>query len=354
MAGINVAEALKRGKAERMEGGLSYVRFRESFGKVERGTVIVGSRVIWGFPHIKRIFTLGMGLKRNIAEETVYAEEKIDGFNVRVALVGDKIFAFSRGGILDMFVTEKAREMGLERFFRDNPEKILCCEMIGNTPHTRPAKDFDVRLFVFDIDTGDGSYVPVAEKYAMLKKYAIESVPQLGKLAISDTESFRKLALALNRGRKEGMVIKGAGRKDTVKYVTIWSDMEDIAGSSKEYFDMPAGFFHQRVLRSAFFMREFGLSREEYERMLGKAFYSGLLDALDGAARGEPVTEEYEILIGDQKIWDDIRHHMGKEVRLEVLWKREEGRRTRIRFRKIYKRTSRTLIAYAGGKGITD
>ena len=72
---------------------------------------IIGKRVIWGYPHIKRIFTLKNGMKRNLDPGQVYAEEKIDGFNVRIAFIGKNIYAFSRGGFLDSFVTEKAREM---------------------------------------------------------------------------------------------------------------------------------------------------------------------------------------------------------------------------------------------------
>ena len=76
-----VSEALKRGKAEKLTEEITYIRFREEFRGIERGTVIVGKRVIRGFPHIKRIFTLENGLKRNMKADFLYAEEKIDGFN---------------------------------------------------------------------------------------------------------------------------------------------------------------------------------------------------------------------------------------------------------------------------------
>jgi putative ATP-dependent DNA ligase len=349
-----ILDAIKREKAERMNGTLEYVRFREAFRKIERGTVITGQRVVWGFPHIKRIFTLQKGLERNISAEEIYAEEKIDGFNVRIALISGKIFAFSRGGILDLFVTEKAREMKLERFFRDNPEMVLCGEMTGNTPHTPPTEEFDVRLHVFDIDRGDGSYIPVEQKYALLKRYEITGTPQLGKFKKSDSRALMRLALSLNKGRKEGMVLKSADRKEAVKYVTIWSDIDDISRSSRLFFDMPAGFFHQRVLRSAFFMKDFGLGQDEYGKLLGGAFYNGLMRGIIDAGKGEGVGEEFEIAIRDPEIWEDIRRHMGREVRLEELWRREENGGMRIRFRKVFKRTSRTLASYSAGKGVTD
>lgn len=347
-------EGIKRGKAARESGELEYIRFREGFRDVERGTVIVGDRVIWGFPHIKRIFTLEAGLKRNMPEGPLYAEEKIDGFNVRVAFIGKKAYAFSRGGFLDLFVTEKAREMGLEGFFHDHPDHVLCGEMIGNTPYTEPAEDFDVRLYVFDIDQGDGAYLPCEEKYRLMRRHGIRGAPVLGKFDSSDAKGLSKLALSLNRGRKEGMVLKSADREAAVKYVTPYSDIEDIRKESGLLFDMPIGFYYQRVLRSSFFISDFALDRDAHAAMLGKAFYEGLIRSIKKAKKGEEIASEFEISIRDPAIWDDIRKHMSREVKVQELWRREEDGRIRIRFRKVYRRTSKTLISYANGKGMTD
>jgi putative ATP-dependent DNA ligase len=349
-----IAEGLKRGKADRPGGELDYLRFREEFRGIERGTVIVGKRVIWGFPHIRRIFTLGRGIEKNMGGCTLFAEEKIDGFNVRIASIGGRIYAFSRGGFLDRFVTEKAREMGLEGFFAGRPDHVLCGEMIGNTPYTEPTGKFDVRLFVFDIDEGDGEYLAPEERYRLLKAHGIQGVPVLGKFESSDIKGLKRLALSINKGRKEGMVLKSLDRQKTVKYVTPWSDIDDIAGEAGVFFDMPIGFYYQRILRSAFFISDFGLDREEYSKRLGRAFYDGLIKAIRESSQGREIGAEFEISVRDPAIWDDIRKHMSREVRLEELWRRKEDGRTRIRFRKIYKKTSKTLIAYSSGKGITD
>ena len=170
-----IAAALKKGKVERQSGEIKYLRVRDGFAGVERGTAILEpGRPVYGFPHIRRVFTLEAGLKRNLGDCMLFAEEKIDGFNVRVLSHGGRIFAFSRGGFLDMFVTEKARGMGFERFFADFPDSVLCGEMIGNTPYTQPAEGFDVRLYVFDIDRGDGTYIPCQERYDLLRRYGIE------------------------------------------------------------------------------------------------------------------------------------------------------------------------------------
>lgn len=349
-----ITEGQKRGKVERIKGDIEYTRFREAFRGIERGTVIAGERVIWGFPHIRRIFTLEKGLARNMSAGRVFAEEKIDGFNVRIAMLGGKVFAFSRGGFLDLFSTEKARGMGLGQFFKEYPEHVLCGEMIGNTPHTAPAEGYDVKLFIFDIDEGDGEYLPCGERYAILKRFGIQGVPELGHFDRDDSAGLRKLALALNRGRKEGMVLKSADRSQAVKYVTPWSDVEDIERTSGILFDMPIGFYYQRVLRSAFFINDFGLSQGEYAEKLGNAFYKGLISALRGAQEGKGVSDEFEVRFNDPRIWDDIRKRMGKDVRIEEVRRGKADGMTRLRFRKVYKKTSKMLASFANGKGVTD
>jgi hypothetical protein len=45
---------------------------------------------------------------------------------------------------------------------------------------------------------------------------------------------------------------------------------------------------------------------------------------------------------------------MGREVKVEEIWRRKESGGTVLRFRKTYKKSSRMLIAYANGKGVTD
>ncbi len=358
-----IIESLKKGKAEKLKEDIEYIRFREETGKIKRGTVVTSERIIFGFEHIPRIFTLAKGLERNIVKESgketedsgeVYIEEKIDGFNLRIAKVEGKIFAFSRGGFIDAFATEKARALGLEKFFSNYPDHILCGEMIGNTPYTTPTRKFDVKLFVFDIDSGNGEYLPCAERYAILKKYKIESVPQLGKFKADDVKKISELALMLNKAKKEGMVIKSADRKKIVKFVTPNADIEDIARCSNVMFDMPLGFYVQRVFRSGIFIKEFGLDEKEYAKALGEAFYSGLHDGIEAVEDGRGAEEEFEIFIKDPKTWETIHHHMSKEVKLEVIFRREENGGERIRFRKIYQKTTKKIHDAISGKGQVD
>ncbi len=349
-----IRKAIAKKRAQKLEEEIEYIRFSKDYDRFLRGTVILPSGdTIPGYPHIPRIFTLDEGVGKNIDGSHIFIEEKIDGFNLRVASVEGKIFAFSRGGYLDAFATEKIRNQRIMKFFRHYPNHMLCGEMIGNTPHTPPTGNYDVRFLVFDIMQTE-NFLPCKEKYDILKEHTIESVPLLGRFKKSGSESnLRRIAFSLNQAGKEGMVIKASDRKSLVKYVTPNSDIEDIGEGAATYPDMPAGFFYQRVLRSALFIRDFSLDQEEYANKLGSSFYKNLIHAIH-KAENEGVSREYEILIKDQKIWGRMKKHMGKGVKIEELYRREEKNGTRIRFLKRYRKSDRRLKAYLDGKSETD
>ena len=350
----DIKDAIKAEKAEALSEEIDYIRFKKGFRRIERGTVITKNRIVWGFPHIRRVFTLGTGISRNIKTDVFYVEEKIDGYNLRIANIDGKIFAFTRGGYLDPFATEKAREMqNLEKFFKKHPGYVLCSEMIGNTPFTEPTAEFDVKILVFDIDD-DGKYLPPLEKYSILGEFEIEMVPFLGKFNKNKIELVKKLAYNLNKGRKEGMVIKSSDRNDVVKFVTPFADIDDTEKCAYSFFDMPPGFFYQRVIRSSFFIDEYSLDRDRYSKMLGNAFYSGFIRALEDVKQGKGIEGEFEVIVSDEKIFDLLKKHMIKEVDVKIISKRKQNGKTRIRFSKTYRKTAKEIRNFLNGKGVVD
>jgi len=350
----DVKNAIKDGKAEKISEEIEYIRFKKPYKKIERGTVITKEKIVWGYPHIPRIFTLNTGIEKNIHTDVFYAEEKIDGYNLRIAKIGKEIFAFTRGGYLDPFATEKARETKtLGAFFEDWPGLVLCCEMVGNTPFTPPAKDFDVKIFVFDIDDGKG-YLPPLEKYSLLKKYKIDMPPFLGRYNKNQIHIVKKIAFYLNKGGKEGMVIKSSDRLQAIKYVTPAANVEDIEKGAYAFFDMPPGFFMQRVFRSSFFIKDFDLDNEKWGADIGNAFQNGLARALGDISGGREIEEEFRIIVSDKKIFDAVVKHMGKEVGIKLISAEKGNGKIAIRFSKVYKRTTKFIKDFWLGKPQID
>ncbi|WP_456452626.1 RNA ligase, partial [Thermococcus sp.] len=127
--------AVLEGKGGVVEGefeGIRYVRFRDSAKGFRRGTVVFeNGDVVLGFPHIKRVVQLDMGIKRVFKNRPFYVEEKVDGYNVRVVKVKDRVLALTRGGFICPFTTERILDFVNEEFFKDYPNLVLVGEMAG-------------------------------------------------------------------------------------------------------------------------------------------------------------------------------------------------------------------------------
>lgn len=352
----DIREALAKGIAtkEKFEE-IEYIRFRSSYKKIERGSVFTKDSFFPGFPHIKRIFTLANGLKRNFGDNFVYAEEKIDGYNLRAVYINKKIVGISRGGIIDAFATEKLQNILNKEVFEEN-KVMLCGEMIGNTPFTKPVKDFDVKYLIFDIyDLEKMEFLEIENKYKLIKKYSLPSVPLLGKFNIkNDLPKLQELVKSANRGKKEGIVFKSPDRKKVVKYVNPLSDIEDIKQTLKQIFDMPVGFFNQRLIRSGVFIKENALNVSEYAEKIGKAIYESIEEGIKMIQNEGEIYDEFEILIKRKDILKEIEKHMSKDVKIKVIFEREENSGFRIRFKKVYLKSTKRFKEILGGKGFVD
>ena len=334
-----ILEAIRKKRIEERDG---IFRFSERIGDIPRGTVVIGKRVIYGYPKIRRVFSLMDGVEKNLNPGDIWVEEKIDGFNLRAAYVDGKVHCISRGGFLDFFATEKiSADPAIRKFFRERPDAVLYMEMIGNTPYTSPTNKFDVKYYTFDIGNGKNRFVGPDEKRKMCKKFGLECVPLIGKVKKEEPQKLKRFAVLLDKGGKEGMVLKQHLPRRVMKYVVPSSDIRDLEENSHMVFDMPAGFMKQRVFRSAISVAELGLGRKEYDRRLGEALHKKLYQAINGE-QGE-ISERFEVLVKSRETWKKILSHMSSEVMIKVDSEKEGKGGIRIKFRKIYKRGSRQV-----------
>jgi putative ATP-dependent DNA ligase len=263
------------------------LRVTDDFGGMPRGTVDFQGTLVRGYPSIGRILRLETGLKE-VFSGPFWVEEKINGYNIRIARIGEELLALTRGGFICPFTTDRLADLLDPGFFWHRPDLVLCGEVAGpDNPYMVGAPPYvqeDVRLFVFDVTSLGGSdFLPCSEKSRLLHEFGLPAAPSYGRYESTQWKDLRDLLRHLDGDGLEGIVLKEdppRGRRG--KCVTGASDIEDILLTGRELVDLPAQFFTRRVLRLALFMDEQGLENSfATQRELGAAFLEDLLQALE-------------------------------------------------------------------------
>ncbi len=293
MIDVNVIrEALSRNKAKREEHkNLEFIRFTDDYKDIPRGTAIFKDFIVWGYPHIGRIFQLSTGIKEQF-EKPFWVEEKVDGYNVRVFRYKDDVYALTRGGFICNFTTDRLQDFIDLKFFEDNPDLVLCMEVAGpENPYVEESPEYikeDIRFFLFDImKKGERKFLPYREKVELINKYGLPSVKQYGLFGVSDDKKLKELLKKLNEERREGVVLKEDSERDKrVKYITLWANLNDIKVTSLNILGVPADYYINRLLRLALFIDEERIQvNKALYGDLGKAFLDGLLQACEMAKK---------------------------------------------------------------------
>lgn len=354
---------------ERTFEGIRYLRVADDTPVHPRGTVIFPEvldeagrpRTVWAFPRVKRIYVLARGVQRFFKDSPFFVEEKLDGYNVRLAYVADRILALTRGGFVCPYTTEWAElwaeQTGMRQFFHTHPEMVLCGEALGDSPYNPQTPDHlppGLHFFLFDIATSARTFVPAEEKYLLAARFAIPTVPQLGRYDLSRLDELRDLLLEINRRGGEGVVMKSPASDRMVKFVTPLSDLADIRDHLCLFFDLDSGFFTNRLLRAALFVQEFDLDRETYAQAIGQAVLDGLTDP----QVSQECVEEYHILVRNISTWHALRDVIDTRVPVEETYHRPvlvEGHPfIRVGFRRVYRKSTKRFRMLRKGYGHYD
>lgn len=291
-----VREAVKQRKA-RSESflGFEYLRFSDDYKDIPRGTALFQDTVVWGYPHIGRVFMLESGLREQF-KKPFWVEEKIDGYNVRIFRAEDRVIALSRGGYICPFTTDRLPEFIDLRLFDDNPELVLCAEVAGpENPYIEESPPFiekDIQLFVFDImKKNHRGFLTQEEKLSLIERYKLPSVKVFGRYSHEDIGELKELMLRLNEEGREGVVFKEDSEESLrAKYITSSANLSDIRVTTRNMLQLPPEYYTNRILRLVLFMEEEGIERTShlYEE-LGKAFIDGLFSAIEQYKREHKV-----------------------------------------------------------------
>ncbi|ELZ27856.1 ATP dependent DNA ligase [Halosimplex carlsbadense 2-9-1] len=349
---------------------------------VERGTAVLGDTVVRGFPSIPRVLVLDPGLV-DFFDGPVTVEEKLNGYNVRVAEVpgsgrtgatadrdGDDgewadagPLAFTRSGRVCRYTTAVVREQcDLAAFFADHPTLQVCGELVGpENPYT--AHDYDevdsVAFRAFDLrERATGDPLPVDERRALCEAYGFEQVRSFGTYEpAAAVDAVADAIEELDERGREGVVLTSADGERRLKYTTSAIHRSDLAHAFALPFDYGRDFVFSRVIREVFQAVERDESpaaTRERARRLGESILLPAVRTVRAVDRGEVVGEDHRVR-GDPAVLDALLaqfRDQGLDVRVRA--DRREGDERVVEFVKRASATRDKTAHYLDGGTVDE
>ena len=339
--------------------GHAYWVYPDQRHGLERGTVVIDGQVVRGFPKIHRSLVLDPGISRHF-DGQVYAEEKLNGYNVRIADVDafDDPVAFTRSGLICPFTTARAHELlDLDAFFSEHPDQMLCGELVGEenpyTPHDYPEVDSHDG-FVFDVrDRTTGAPLPTTERRGLVETYGFRQPRLLAEGPADELHRDLKAVIRdLDHAGREGVVVKSADGRTQLKYTTGQSNRNDLAHAFSLPFDYGKEFLFSRIVREGFQTVEFEedeAQRRERARDLGESILLPLADAIETVDGGGDIREEHTVR-GDPPVLHALVDHLEHQgLQLAVADERTEADGTVLEFEKHAAASTDKIRSYLDG-----
>ncbi|VVB92378.1 RNA ligase [uncultured archaeon] len=358
-----ITGALKRKTVQYVWGKKELFRFDKPVSSIEGGTSVFTKPfdIVRGFPKISRTLMLNPALQKHFSScRKVAVEEKMNGYNVRVALIGDALVALTRGGFICPYTTEKAIDLvGLD-FFKDHPELVLCGEMVGPDSPYVPKTFYDIEsldFFVFDIrEKITGKPMPVMKRRALMEEYGIPSVRFFGEFEIGEAHNeISQIIRELGGSMHEGVVIKDPQMiLPPVKYTSSQSNCADLRYAFEFYNDFGRDFFFGRVCREAFQSVEWGEDEESLKkrcRQLGENLLLPMIKTIKKKKDGERIAENVQIRVKSLDTVKEFEEYL-KLVGVDAVFEAPEkiGNEYLVRIRKIHQSTNDRTEAILGGQ----
>lgn len=337
---------------------VSALQFRKSVGRIESGTMVCFCNeihIIRGFPKIRRTLMLKGALESHFHKE-VAVEEKMNGYNVRIAFLDPDILAFTRGGYVCPYTTKKALEiMDLSEFFQDNPSLVICGEMIGTdnpyVSHYYPEIG-KLGFRIFDIrEKLSGKPLTIKKKRLLLKKYGLPPVRLLGIYSITGASSeILKLVKKLGDEGREGVVIKDPEMKiPPLKYTSSQAHDDELVYAFKFPFDLGKSFFFSRVIREGFQSYEMQESEDEMKKRahrLGESILYPMVETIKHVSAKEVAGEDLVMEADNQQDVEEFLRHLRELGVVAVVVKYEDGKAV---IRRIHQSTTDKINNYLNG-----
>lgn len=340
--------------------GEEFVRLSQDYKKLYRGTVFYDGGILPGYPHIMRIVHLTKGLSRYLKSSRFFVEEKVDGYNVRIARIKGKTIAFTRGGFICPFTTDRITDLIDISFFDRYPGYVLCGEVVGpgspyNTEFIPYIKE-DVVFFVFDVIKSNGTFLLPEERVITLQDFKMEQVRRWGPFDITHLKEIKEIVLHLDKEEREGIVIKTLKNEKALKYVTLSSCLRDLKATTHLISEIPAGFYIQRIMRALFFCHEFDIPlTDSYLMEAAKALYLRPYNALKDVAVGGEIKESFDVKVRKRETAMKLLQHLNRSgIHTQLISIERVEDYYKLRFNRIYRKGTRQIRQLLKGKGFFD
>lgn len=302
--------------------GFPALQFKKGVGNIEDGTVIYFRdkvEVIRGFPKTRRTLMLSPTLKNHFKDKIVI-EEKMNGYNVRIASIGDEIIALTRRGYVCPYTTKKAVQiMDLEEFFNDNPDLVICGEMLGtDNPYVSHYYEEigSLGFRVFDIRKKvSNKPLSIKEKQDILKKYGLPAVRVLGTYDVTEAPSkIKEIIKEIGEANREGIVMKDPEMIiSPLKYTSSEAHADEISYAFTFPFDFGKDFFFSRVIREGFQAYEMEENEEELQKRahrLGEAILYSMVATIKNVSSGNQAVEDMVIDVENEEEAEAFLRHL--------------------------------------------
>ena len=299
-------------------------RFDKSVSNIEHGSVLYQKddsfELIRGFPKIQRAMLLAPALNSVFSNiKTIAVEEKMNGYNVRVADIGGKIAAFTRGGLICPYSTERAEQILERDFFNDHPDLVLCGEMAGPDNPYVPKDIYGIDsldFFVFDIrHKGSGLPYPLYERRKLAEKYGFSQVTFFGEFPVNGaSDEIAGIVRKLGKIQHEGVVIKDPLMVlPSVKYTCSQSNCADLRHAFKFYNDIGRDYFFSRVVREGFQSVEWDENETELQKrclQLGESILRPMIESIKQVRDGTRIADNVQIRVKDLSTVSKYRRYL--------------------------------------------
>lgn len=331
------------------------LRFDKEISHIERGTVLYEKddsfEVIMGFPKIRRAMVLDPTIKRHFnGLENVAVEEKMNGYNVRIATAKGEILAITRSGYICPYTTQKAKEKLNLTFFDDFPDLVLYAEMVGPDNPYVPKSIYDiesVEFYIFDVrEKNSGKPLSISRRREILEEYGFFQVKLFEHIPVETAhEEIGKIIRNLGEKEHEGVVIKDPEMVlAPLKYTSSQSNCSDLRHAFKFYNETGRDYMLSRIVREGFQTVEWNEDENEFGKrcmQLGESILNPLRESIRTVKNGNRLNDEAKIRVKDLKTATEFEEYL-KRLGIDAVFEEPQalGDEYLIVIRKINKSTS--------------